>query len=85
MNNLFDAGNPILELELQDRSTSDDPLVAMMERKGYSIKKQEELKARIAGKLTPSLFSGLCEPMDTWEKIYQKDVDDCIKKLKGVC
>ena len=76
---------PVLVLEYEDGATSDDPLEACLERLGYTLKRQAQLKERIADKLTPSLFSGQTEPLDVWEKIYQADVDKCIKRLKGAC
>ena len=75
----------ILTLGLEDRATSDDPLEACLERLGYSVALQSELKARIADKLTPSLFTGQTTELDGMEKNYQDAVDKCIKRLKGAC
>ena len=75
----------ILTLGIDDRATSDDPLEACLERLGYSTALQAQLKARIADKLTPSLFSGQTEQLDGMEKNYQEAVDKCIKRLKGAC
>uniref|UniRef100_A0A6M3JHH6 Uncharacterized protein n=1 Tax=viral metagenome TaxID=1070528 RepID=A0A6M3JHH6_9ZZZZ len=75
----------ILTLGLDDRATSDDPLEACLERLGYSTALQAQLKASIADKLTPNLFTGQIEQLDGMEKNYQDAVDKCIKRLKGAC
>lgn len=74
----------ILTLEFQDLATSDDPLEACLERAGYNLKKQAELRASISEKLTLDMFSASGD-LSAEERAYQEAVDRCIKRLKGAC
>ena len=82
---LFPGLRRELKLEpAQDPATSDDPVVACMERLGWSILRMDELKASISEKLTPDLFTGKIKRLSPGEKDYQRVMGQCLAASSGI-
>ena len=64
----------VLVLEYQDISTSDDPLTAYLERKGWTEKLIQKKQESISRKLTVALF-GKEENLSSLELSLQSDID----------
>jgi hypothetical protein len=77
--NLFKT-RPALELEIQDKAKSDDPLEQCLERRGYDIKKVRQMQDSISEKLTPDMFTNQTTPLNQKEKILQDEIDKCLGK-----
>lgn len=74
------------ELKLEpahDPATSDDPVIACMQRLGWTILRMDELKASISEKLTPDLFTGKIKRLSTGEKEYQRVIGECLAARSG--
>ena len=61
-------------LELQDVSTSDDPLMQYLERRGWTEKLVEKTQASISRKMTIDLF-GQVQELSGLEVSLQNDID----------
>ncbi len=67
----------------EDTATSDDPVTACMERRGWRIPRIEQLKASISEKLTPDLFTQKTQKLTAGEKEYQRIVGECLEARSG--
>lgn len=67
----------------EDVATSDDPVIACMERQGWRMPRIEELKASISEKMTPDLFTGKIQKLTSAEKEYQRIVGECLEARSG--
>lgn len=67
----------------EDIATSDDPVIACMQRLGWKLPRIEELKASIAEKMTPDLFTMKIKPLSPGEKEYQRVVGECLEQRSG--
>lgn len=67
----------------EDIATSDDPVIACMQRLGWKLPRIEELKASIAEKMTPDLFTMKIKPLSPGEKEYQRVVGECLEQAAG--
>lgn len=63
-----------LVLEVQDVATSEDPMIAYLERRGWTTKKIEDTQNKISEKLTPDLFGRRIE-LSGLEVTLQEDID----------
>ena len=71
-----------LRFEPEDSATSDDPVEACLERKGWEIGMIRELRASIADKSQPSLFSEAEEEYTPSEEELLDDIEECLDKIE---
>lgn len=68
-------GTSTLVLEIQDLAISDDPMTQFLERRGWTQRLIEQVKASIAEKLTPDMFTGKTTELTGLEINFQTDCD----------
>jgi len=64
-----------LILQAEVVATSDDPVEAFLERKGWPLRRIRELKGSIERKSIPNVFSGKPEDLSRSEIELQADID----------
>lgn len=68
-------------LQIDDPATSDDPLIACLERQGWDAKKVTKLQDSIAEKLTIDMF-GKVKKLTGTEIMLQESIDKCFERLR---
>lgn len=81
---LFRAKRELRVLETEDMATSDDPITACMERRGYTQEQMDRLGDRIAEKTTIDMFDDKPAKLTSSETKFQDDIQDCIDHVKNV-
>ena len=64
-----------LKLEVRDPATSDDPLMAHLQRCGWDLEVVREVQDSVSKKLTPDLFTGEIEKLDYQEYLLQQHIE----------
>lgn len=72
-----------LVLKAEEPGKSGDPLDRCLEKKGWNINRVRELQAKIAEKLTPSLFTGKTQKLTGGEVMLQEAIQECLDRLTG--
>lgn len=80
---LFPGLKRELVMKLEDPATSDDPVVACMERGGWKPARMVQLRESIAEKAVPDMFTGKTEKLDRSEKEYRTAIQKCLTASSG--
>lgn len=80
MKTLFQLPQHQLSLELQDTATSDDPLLANLQRKGWDLKRVKQLQNSISEKLTIDMFNKQTRTLSASELELQRDIQKHLDK-----
>ena len=67
-----------------DRATSDDPLMAQLQRCGWNLGRVRQLQASIAKKMTPDMFTGKTEDLSVAEYTLQQHIEAFWKAQRGM-
>jgi hypothetical protein len=70
-----------LTLELDDPATSNDPLEACLERKGWDLRRVQKIQDSIADKMTPDMF-GKKQKLSASEIMLQEQIDNCFQMIR---
>ena len=70
-----------LVFKLADNATSDDPLNAFLERRGWSLARVKELQRSISEKLTVDMFTFTTTELSAIERSLQRDVDTFLERV----
>ena len=81
---LFKGLGRKLKLTVQDTATSDDPLMAHLQRCGWNLSVVKAVQESIARKMTPDMFTGEIEKRDYQEYLLQLHIDAFFKVQKGM-
>lgn len=71
-----------LHLEPEDAATSDDPIEACLERRGWDLKRMRVLRDSIAAKSTPDMFSEEEEDLTGEEAELLQQIEDCLDRME---
>jgi len=74
----------VLNLENEDRATSDDPLEIHLQRRGWDLARVRELQESISRKLTLDLFDNTTEELSQPERILQEHIEEFFRATTKV-
>lgn len=70
-----------LVLKVEDTATSEEPLEACLERKGWDLRKVKKYQESIADKMTPDMF-GKMQKLTGTEVMLQENIQKCLERLR---
>lgn len=71
---------PDLIMEIQDVATSDDPLIAHLQRIGWNLQRVRQLQTEISNYLTIDIFTHKSKPLSYSHMELQNDIQEYLDK-----